>query len=240
MNQNWNARNSYGYVARSTKTWLHFHFPRSPDATFDSHIGGCKIGSLLKKKRKAYIHARSYFRAKCVFSFNGRHEFAKSRKGIIFRAWVRDILKNGWYLHASEKWLQFHIDILAFTKGVLNSIWQKQNRVLLKTFYWDSKSAISIEKAALRGRFQTWVRAWMYTGRPAQLQLTRFAYNEYRKVSNIRRTKFQNFNVSCLVLQLFCAIYWNQVLSREWRCSWSSADRRCFNYIWVIDNFVAY
>ena len=30
------------------------------------------------------------------------------------------------------------------------------------------------------------------------------------------------------------------MLSREWRCSWSSADRRCSNYIWVIDNFFAY
>ena len=40
---------------------------------------------------------------------------------------------------------------------------------------------------------------------------------------------------SCL-----CSIHWSQVLSREWRCSWSSADRRCSNYIWVIDNFIAY
>ena len=40
---------------------------------------------------------------------------------------------------------------------------------------------------------------------------------------------------SCL-----CVIYWDQVLSQEWRCSWSSADRRCSNYIWVIDNFIAY
>ena len=38
----------------------------------------------------------------------------------------------------------------------------------------------------------------------------------------------------------FCPIRWSQVLSREWRCSWSSADRRCFNYIWVINNFNAY
>ena len=30
------------------------------------------------------------------------------------------------------------------------------------------------------------------------------------------------------------------MLSREWRCIWSSADRRCSNYIWVIDNFIAY
>ena len=29
-------------------------------------------------------------------------------------------------------------------------------------------------------------------------------------------------------------------LSREWRCSWSSADRRCSNYIGVINNLIAY
>ena len=40
---------------------------------------------------------------------------------------------------------------------------------------------------------------------------------------------------SCL-----CPIQRSQVSSREWRCSWSSADRRCSNYIWVIDNFIAY
>ena len=39
---------------------------------------------------------------------------------------------------------------------------------------------------------------------------------------------------SCL-----CASYWSQVLSRECRCSWSSADRRCSNYIWVINNLMA-
>ena len=40
---------------------------------------------------------------------------------------------------------------------------------------------------------------------------------------------------SCL-----CATYWSQVLSGEWRCSWSSADRRCSNYIWLINNLIAY
>ena len=39
---------------------------------------------------------------------------------------------------------------------------------------------------------------------------------------------------SCL-----CAIHWIQVLNREWSCSWSNADRRCSNYIWVINNFIA-
>ena len=37
---------------------------------------------------------------------------------------------------------------------------------------------------------------------------------------------------SCL-----CPTHWSQVLSREWRCSWSSADRRSSNYIWVNTNF---
>ena len=35
-------------------------------------------------------------------------------------------------------------------------------------------------------------------------------------------------------------LYWSQVLSREWNCSWSSADRRCSNYICVINKFIAY
>ena len=35
-------------------------------------------------------------------------------------------------------------------------------------------------------------------------------------------------------------IHQSQVLSREWTCSWSSADRRCSNYIWVINNFIAF
>ena len=37
--------------------------------------------------------------------------------------------------------------------------------------------------------------------------------------------------MSCSCL---CPVHWRQVLSWEWRCSWSSADRRCSNYIWVI------
>ena len=40
---------------------------------------------------------------------------------------------------------------------------------------------------------------------------------------------------SCL-----CPIHWSQVLSLEWKCSWSSGDRRCSNYIWVISKFIVY
>ena len=58
--------------------------------------------------------------------------------------------------------------------------------------------------------------------------------NAYRKISNIRRTKSQ---IKCFSSRLavccLCSIHWSQVLSREWWFSWSSADRRCSNYIWV-------
>ena len=44
-----------------------------------------------------------------------------------------------------------------------------------------------------------------------------------------------------VVLSCSCLwpIHWSQVLSWEWRCSWSSANRRCSNYIWEINNCIA-
>ena len=46
----------------------------------------------------------------------------------------------------------------------------------------------------------------------------------------------------CLVLSCICLcpIHWSQMLSREWRCRWSSAERRSSNYIWVISKFIAH
>ena len=43
------------------------------------------------------------------------------------------------------------------------------------------------------------------------------------------------FALSCNCL---CPIHWSQKLSREWRCSWIIADRRCSNYIWMINNLL--
>ena len=40
---------------------------------------------------------------------------------------------------------------------------------------------------------------------------------------------------SCL-----CPIYRSYVVCWQWRCSWSSADRRCSNYIWVINNLISH
>ena len=65
-------------------------------------------------------------------------------------------------------------------------------------------------------------------------------FSSYRKISNISRTESSTLTVSRLVLQLSFPNPMKPGVSREWRCSWSSADRRCSNYIWVIDNFIAY
>ena len=61
----------------------------------------------------------------------------------------------------------------------------------------------------------------------------------YRKISNIKRIKSQNLKTLISFCNCLCPIHWSQLLSREWRCSWSSADRRCSNYIWVINSFIA-
>ena len=55
----------------------------------------------------------------------------------------------------------------------------------------------------------------------------------------IRRTKSQNSIILVSSYSGLCPIHWSQVLSREWRCSWSTADSRCSNYIWVIHNYIA-
>ena len=74
-----------------------------------------------------------------------------------------------------------------------------------------------------------------------QDQCRLFIISTYLKTSNIRRIKSPNLNVSRLVLQLSLPwIHWSQVLGQEWRCSWSSADRRCSNSAWVINNSIAY
>ena len=43
-----------------------------------------------------------------------------------------------------------------------------------------------------------------------------------------------------MFLVSFGPIHWSQVLSWEWSCIWSTVHRRCSNYIWVINNIIAY
>ena len=58
------------------------------------------------------------------------------------------------------------------------------------------------------------------------------------QTSNISHTKSQNLIFLVLSCSFLYPIHWSQVLSREWRCSWSSADRRFSDYIRVINNFI--
>ena len=66
------------------------------------------------------------------------------------------------------------------------------------------------------------------------------SYDIYRQISNMRHKKSQTLNVLVSPCSCLCPVHYSQVLSRGWRCSWSSADRRCSNYIWVINNYIAY
>ena len=59
------------------------------------------------------------------------------------------------------------------------------------------------------------------------------------KISNIRHQITKLTWVSSCLAVVFFPIHWSQVLSGEWRCSWSSTDRQCSNYIWVMNKFIA-
>ena len=62
----------------------------------------------------------------------------------------------------------------------------------------------------------------------------------YRKISNIRRTEFQNLNASHLVLQLSLPNLLKPGVKQITQMYWCSADRRCSNYIWIINKYIAY
>ena len=62
-------------------------------------------------------------------------------------------------------------------------------------------------------------------------------HKTFRRWERLLARMLKRVSASCSCL---CPIHWSQMLSREWRFSWSSADRRCSNYIWVINNFIAY
>ena len=60
----------------------------------------------------------------------------------------------------------------------------------------------------------------------------------YRQTSNIKRT---NSKVQMLFVQscnCLCQTHISQVLSRQWRCSSSRTDRRCTDYIWLINTYI--
>ena len=80
----------------------------------------------------------------------------------------------------------------------------------------------------------------LYNMRTVMLCFVVLCFYHYRETSSISRTKSQNVNVSNLVLQLSLLNPLKPGVKSSRRCIGSSADRRCSNYIWVIDNFIAY
>ena len=79
----------------------------------------------------------------------------------------------------------------------------------------------------------------VFIGTSCRIKMAESPYNIYRKISNIRHQIPKLKCFSSWLAVFLSAIYWSQVLSGEWRCSWSSADRPC-SYIWVINNLIAY
>ena len=62
----------------------------------------------------------------------------------------------------------------------------------------------------------------------------------YLQISSIKRPNSQTWLFLVSSCSCLCPIHWHQVLSREWRGRWGSANRRCSNYIWVINKFMAF
>ena len=60
--------------------------------------------------------------------------------------------------------------------------------------------------------------------------------NLYYKLHQIPKPKYFSSQLAFVFAQSTEARW----LGWELRCSWSSPDRRCSNYIWVINNFIAF
>ena len=98
----------------------------------------------------------------------------------------------------------------------------------------DNKCGPKIWKCKLTGYYSHFMLSWRFT-----------MYPHYHKISNISCIQITKCDVSRgMFLVSFCSflcpIHWSHVLGWVWRCSWSSAGGRCYNYIWVINNFIAY
>ena len=66
------------------------------------------------------------------------------------------------------------------------------------------------------------------------LNKTKTSYWDGPQGSSLEMKTEMFFISYCSCLYAICR---SQVLSHEWRCSWSSADRCHSNYIWVMNNF---
>ena len=60
-------------------------------------------------------------------------------------------------------------------------------------------------------------------------------YDYYHQTSNISPPNPKTYMFPFSPCSCLCPIHWSRLLSRKWRCSWSSS-----NYIWVINSFMTY
>ena len=76
----------------------------------------------------------------------------------------------------------------------------------------------------------------MLTHNPRKLQVTIYQTRSSWSMDQLGKDLLSKF---ALTVMEFCDMWgggWGLVTSWEWRCSWSSADRWCSSYIWVINN----
>ena len=78
-NKNWNARNSYSYVAISTQIGFQFQFPRSPDAEFGGLIG-CLFSWDCKFSCRIISNIANYFKYNYFWDGDGIDD-------VILRLW---------------------------------------------------------------------------------------------------------------------------------------------------------
>ena len=125
---------------------------------------------------------------------------------------------------------------VGYRAGVLWDLWDGpiMDKVILKDtikIHWPLKSTDTQTQQCMNVMHNSlgWTAHNMYN------DTTNYCQTSNISAPNPKTQMFLVPSCSCL-----CPIHWTQVLSQEWRCSWSSADRRSSNYIWVISKFIAY
>ena len=144
------------------------------------------------------------------------------------------LAKSGWYHHFKAL---YQIDEL---QGFLNIpyfsflVWKAQGIEMWHIWSFQSPAATS-------------GHGWLWWKGPDMVRYMAVApYTWYRFTVKPRILDAPNPKTEMILIMLIsswscrCQIHWSHVFSREWRCSWSSADWRCSNYICVINSFNAY
>ena len=146
------------------------------------------------------------------------------------------------YYHQNLRWLPWFDNYPAYLHWLINlvnnvAVWR---RGAISTGY-GCLSTNPVERAEKVEKIQNIKSSLILRDRLLRMQCWMGSCSYYRKTPGISRTKSQNSNVSRLFLQLpLPNLLKPGVREQVWRCSWSSTDRRCSNYIWVINSFIAY